>query len=861
MAIVTGPAQGFDKTRRSKSMEDDSTDNRCCHIETTTETRCGISTKTVNKKKRSASVVGALSALVCVVMLLSLGTMIAHRTGVIITSKTTTSSTTTPSTVILPSSNNNNNDRPMNKNLDKKNSRVTHRRLVETKTNILPVFVAVNDATSLASRKFVQDLEQAGVLAGTQASMSVTSSSSSSSFSSTTRLEIHVAWSMEEQKQFIQTACQGQTDLDSVARFQELVDANQEHLATEIYKYCALRSTSLGGGIWLDSESPWMIPLMEFLDQQHLQEGTSFPSIAVLGDDSNVPQTIHGSLLMLQPKQQQLADEMLQLLISSPLQDLLYDALLLPRTLHDIIERQVKDTLRLGENHHQWYLLEQQCYLSQTFRWQGNLCPIAHAGFCCRVMDKSQTLLLTQHPLLPVQKKTDIAKPYNAETQHYDERDLPYISTIREQLFPKTHGYEAPNMFDILMQNQCLPDSVECARCLRNKSGANCETCATQCSCYCKALCNERPDPKHVAKKILVHPPRFSRDPNRLVPRIIHQTYFEELTLDKYPNMSRMIESFKQSGWEYRFYSDEEAQNFLSTHFPPEVREAYDTLRPGAFKADLFRYCALLIHGGVYADVDIILESNLDTSVPPDVGFVVPMDEPGIEANVRMCVWNGFIAAAPAHPFLASVIETVVNQVRNRFTSADVDATFCPNPELSVLHAFDTLFTAGPCALGAAINRVMGRKGQASFTAGEMVQTKHSNNHDKTALAPPIPGRTIILHQNKWDMGGHRFTLLEQNLVVAATDLPDSDDRESAANTALASGAGSKQKEHYSKTHASVGIYGLEHLYNEEGPTATSTSDSTKTTTTTKKPNKAMENVVFQVVVPNSRGVPTTATS
>ena len=83
-----------------------------------------------------------------------------------------------------------------------------------------------------------------------------------------------------------------------------------------------------------------------------------------------------------------------------------------------------------------------------------------------------------------------------------------------------------------------------------------------------------------------------------------------------------------------------------------------------------------------------------------------------------MCLWNGLIAAAPGHPFLARVIETVVNNVRNRFTSVDVDNLFCPDPELSILHAFDTLFTAGPCILGATINKVLGRNGQTQFEAG-----------------------------------------------------------------------------------------------------------------------------------------------
>jgi hypothetical protein len=175
--------------------------------------------------------------------------------------------------------------------------------------------------------------------------------------------------------------------------------------------------------------------------------------------------------------------------------------------------------------------------------------------------------------------------------------------------------------------------------------------------------------------------------------------------------------------------------------------------------------------------------------------------QPGTPVNMRMCLWNGLIAAAPGHPFLVKAVETVVNQVRNRFTSVDVDATFCPNPEISILHAFDTLFTAGPCLLGASINRVLDRRAQTQFVAGEIDSNHGADNEDSSASS--IPGRTVILQQNKWDMGAHRFTLLGQNMVVAATDMPDSNDLE---------GKGSA-KVHYSKTHAATGIYGLEHLY------------------------------------------------
>ena len=54
--------------------------------------------------------------------------------------------------------------------------------------------------------------------------------------------------------------------------------------------------------------------------------------------------------------------------------------------------------------------------------------------------------------------------------------------------------------------------------------------------------------------------------------------------------MSRLIESWKSSGWDYKFYDDSTAEEFLKIHFPVEVLEAYHTLLPGAFKADLFRW-------------------------------------------------------------------------------------------------------------------------------------------------------------------------------------------------------------------------------------------------------------------------------
>jgi hypothetical protein len=169
---------------------------------------------------------------------------------------------------------------------------------------------------------------------------------------------------------------------------------------------------------------------------------------------------------------------------------------------------------------------------------------------------------------------------------------------------------------------------------------------------------------------------------------------------------------------------------------------------------------------------------------------------------------------------LAKTIERVVNSVRNRFTVVDTDNLFCPHPELSILHASGTLFMAGPCILGAMVNKVLGRHIQNTFEAGEIDLWKRSKQSalekgtefvigvdDKPSKK--IPGKVVILHQNKNDMGSHRFTFVEKNLVVAATDLPDSDDRANQKKTKNA------PKHYNSKTHKKAGIYGRDGVYTD----------------------------------------------
>ena len=643
--------------------------------------------------------------------------------------------------------------------------------------------------------------------------------------------------------------------------YDSLQDMNH-HIQTEIFKWCAMVATHNTQVVaYMDSSSP--IINISALEQVMMSMHQNHKSVAIFDETT---QTVHGSYLQLvmNDENRALATKMLHYLTTSedPEQHarvLQSHVLLIPRTMYQFIQNQ-------KQSHHHWYALQLSCRQGRSATSGGGSTTTAvrdhftcATGYCCSIQDPNQqaTLFLSRHFILPAQmipqepqqrKKQHLPNPFYHRSNTGSEsgmigagtaemNDVPYISTVSVQDLSTNHGNreDTPNFYQILEKANALPTHEHCTKCLREKSGATCDSCREHCASYCAKLCHTSIPAKPVVQTWTITPPVYATSPHRLIPRIVHQTWFERMDRERYPNMSRLMESFQQSGWEYRFYTDEDIVTFLQIHFPPEVLQAYDALIPGAFKADLFRYCVLLIYGGVYADVDIQLQSALDFAIPDDVGFMVPVDEPGKPVQQQMCVWNGLIASAPSHPFLVKAIETIVNQVRNRYTSVDIDATFCPDPELSLLHAYDTLFTAGPCLLGASINRVLGRPPQTSHVPGEVQNlwdgpqrqlsidgtsfVLTSGEMSDAAMEHRIPGRTIILQQNKWDMGAHRFTFVEQNIVVAATDLPDSNDR--AMNILIdnenADGEeDSKQQqqhEHYSKAHARTGVYGVEHLY------------------------------------------------
>ena len=87
-----------------------------------------------------------------------------------------------------------------------------------------------------------------------------------------------------------------------------------------------------------------------------------------------------------------------------------------------------------------------------------------------------------------------------------------------------------------------------------------------------------------------------------VIPLKIYQTWY---TKELPELLQQNITLLKEQNPEFTFYlfDDNDCREFIQKYFDDYVINAFDKLIPGAYKADLFRYCILYIYGGIYLDI------------------------------------------------------------------------------------------------------------------------------------------------------------------------------------------------------------------------------------------------------------------
>lgn len=150
---------------------------------------------------------------------------------------------------------------------------------------------------------------------------------------------------------------------------------------------------------------------------------------------------------------------------------------------------------------------------------------------------------------------------------------------------------------------------------------------------------------------------------NSIIPLKIHQTWH---TKNLPPLMEKNVELLKEQNpeFEHYLYDDDDCRNFINQNFEKDVLDAFDSLIPGAYKSDLWRYCVLYVDGGIYLDIKYHCVNGFKLIKLTDKEYFV-RDRP------FGCIYNAVIITLPKNDNMKKCIDQIVTNVKNKYYGAN----------------------------------------------------------------------------------------------------------------------------------------------------------------------------------------------
>lgn len=173
---------------------------------------------------------------------------------------------------------------------------------------------------------------------------------------------------------------------------------------------------------------------------------------------------------------------------------------------------------------------------------------------------------------------------------------------------------------------------------------------------------------------------------NSVIPLNIFQTWH---TKNLPPQMQETVNYIKENNpsFKHYLYDDNDCYDFIKYNFSPIVLNTFNSLVPGAYKADLWRYCILYKFGGIYLDIKYSPVQNFNFLNLTEKEYWV------LDANGKD-IYNALIVCKPSNPILLKLINQIVINVKTRFygvsplspTGPNLVGKFFSNSEKKILN-------------------------------------------------------------------------------------------------------------------------------------------------------------------------------
>ena len=219
----------------------------------------------------------------------------------------------------------------------------------------------------------------------------------------------------------------------------------------------------------------------------------------------------------------------------------------------------------------------------------------------------------------------------------------------------------------------------------------------------------------------------------QVIPKIIYKT-----GIDDYRNIHEDVynvfsETIKLNpGFKINYYSDKDSRDFIKNNFESEILLTYDKLIPGAYKADLFRYCILYKNGGIYSDLTqrFTIPFNKLIDLEKDNLYLVKdiehykINGDGYSKGIQI----SFMASRPGNEIFLKAVKQIVKNVNDKF--------YGDNP----------LHPTGPTLF---YNILQDYKGEYKMELKETGKNKIVNSKGETVIISKINNHQSVILRNR----------------------------------------------------------------------------------------------------------------
>lgn len=197
------------------------------------------------------------------------------------------------------------------------------------------------------------------------------------------------------------------------------------------------------------------------------------------------------------------------------------------------------------------------------------------------------------------------------------------------------------------------------------------------------------------------------------------------------------------------WYTNDDCDRFMKTHYSGTVYDSYRSLKPGAYKADLWRLCILYKFGGVYVDAYTLPFVSITEIINKyKKPFISVLDSEISGGGVH----NGFIIAQKGHPYLWQGINDIVHNVTRRY------------------YGLSELDITGPICLAKSIQKVNGKKPIVGYSSNHylfaLVWGPLQNIYDENSKVIMRKNYSFLIYLIRKLGNPNRYTIAWKNRKV-----------------------------------------------------------------------------------------------